>query len=402
MVRPPLEVADIIRRHGEDFLAVHGKSVTSAHHRILRALADCRTSALGGHLDVCDACGHEHPSYNSCRNRHCPKCHASATADWFDQRRDALLPVPYFHVVFTLPAQLRAIALRNKRVVYGLFFEAASQTLLTIAADPKHLGAQIGFFAILHTWGQLLQLHPHLHCIVPGGGIAPDRSRWVSTEADYFLPVKVLSRMFRGKFLALIQRVMADGKIQVPDSAAELREPARWRSLVTELYAKEWVVYAKPPFGGPESVLKYLARYTHRIAISNERLIALSDGRVTFGWKDYANDNRQRTTTIEATEFIRRFLLHEVPSGFMRIRHYGFLANASRTRNLELCRRLLPQPASPVEPIQDSPAHTRASETPETPARQCPECKRGTLQFVRELLPLRSTHQQKLPGIDSS
>ena len=402
MARPPLEVADIIRRHGEDFFAVHGASVTSGQRRILRALVDCRTAALGGHLDACDTCGREHPSYNSCRNRHCPKCHANATAEWLDEHRAALLPVPYFHLVFTLPALLRGIALQNKRVVYGLLFDAAAQTLLTIAADPKHLGARLGFLAVLHTWGQTLQHHPHIHCVVPGGGISPDRSRWVPSGNEYFLPVKVLSRMFRGKFLASIQRAMSSGELQLHGSIEELRDPARWGALVTKLYRKEWIVYAKPPFGGAESVLKYLARYTHRIAIANERLISLENGRVQFGWKDYASDNRQRTMTLAASEFIRRFLQHELPSGFMRIRHYGYLANAGRAKNLELCRRLLPQepPAAPAADIpQEAPSVTNDADPSE---RRCPACHRGTLRFVREIIPLNRNPQQRLPGMDSS
>lgn len=408
MNRPLLEVADIIRRHGGEFLDLHGASVTSSQHRILRALVDCRTVALGGHVDECDSCGHRHPSYNSCRNRHCPKCHASATADWFDEHRDELLPVPYFHLVFTLPASLRGVALQNKRLIYGLLFEAASQTLLTIAADPKHLGASIGFSAVLHTWGQTLQFHPHLHCLVPGGGMAPDRSHWIPSRDKFFLPVKVLSRMFRGKFLALLERAKTRGKLQVHGAVAELREPARWRALINKLYRKAWVVYAKPPFGGAESGLKYLARYTHRIAIANERLISLQDGVVRFNWRDYADQSRQRMMTLQATEFIRRFLLHEIPSGFMRVRNYGFLANSSRAKNLERCRQLLaheslnpPVPAPPPPGIaQES---TAITESTEERVPRCPVCKVGTLRFLHDLAPLNDhPKQQRLPGMDSS
>lgn len=399
MDRPHLEVAEIIRQHGEDFFAAHGASATSAHRRILRALVNCRTAALGGHLDECDSCGYRHPSYNSCRNRHCPKCHESATADWFDDHREDLLPVPYFHLVFTLPAELRAIALQNKRLVYGNLFQAASSTLLTVAADPKHLGAQIGFLAVLHTWGQLLELHPHVHCIVPAGGLSPDGSRWIAARGEYFLPVKVLSRLFRGRFLALIQRARESGKLELHGSVAGLRDPTAWRRLIDKLYRKEWVVYAKPPFGGAESVLKYLARYAHRIAISNDRLIALDHGRVTFSWKDYADEHRRRTTTLEAAEFIRRFLLHELPRGFVRVRHYGFLANASRAESLPLCRRLIPQPevVPPAVPHES----TTATADKEAP-RPCPICKRGILRFVHDLAAMPPHEQRQLPGLDSS
>lgn len=401
MVRPSLEVADIIHRHSDEFFSLHGGSVTSSQRRILRALVDCRTSALGGHLDECDSCGHQHPSYNSCRNRHCPKCHASATADWLDQHREMLLPVTYFHLVFTLPASLRALALHNKRVVYGALFQAASSTLLTIAADPKHLGARIGFLAVLHTWGQTLQFHPHLHCIVAGGGIAPDRSRWISSRDDYFLPVKVLSRLFRGKFLALIEKARQRGKLRLNGSIAELREPARWRALINKLYHKAWVVYAKPPFGGAESGLKYLARYTHRVAISNDRLVSLKDGRVQFSYKDYAHGDQQRLMSLDAAEFIRRFLLHELPKGFVRIRHYGFLANAGRAENLETCRRLLAYESTPSA-VQEAPAEETPADATDQPGPRCPVCRRGTLRYVRELIPLERDPQHKLPGLDSS
>ena len=288
MTPPRLEVADVIRRHGDAFLDRYGDALRPEQRRALSDIAACRTAALGGHVEDCDRCGHRQVAYNSCRNRHCPKCQATAAADWTEAREAELLPVAYFHVVFTLPAALDPIALQNPRVVYGLLFQAAAATLRQVAADPKHLGAEIGFLAVLHTWGQNLQHHPHVHCVVPGGGLAPDASRWVACRPRFFLPVRVLSRVFRGKFLSMLRAAFDRGRLAFHGKLRPLTDPGEFRRRLADSARTEWVVYAKPPFGGPRQVLKYLARYTHRVAISNRRLTALEGDQVTFGWKDYA------------------------------------------------------------------------------------------------------------------
>jgi hypothetical protein len=329
--RAELELADVVRVHGNKL----GDDLRPEQRRVLRAIANCRTAALGGHVQRCDHCHHRLIAYNSCRNRHCPKCQASACARWMQDRAAELLPVEYFHVVFTLPDDFNALALSNPRVAYGVLFEAVAQTLLEVAANPKHLGARIGFLCILHTWGQNLCLHPHVHCILPGGGISLDGSRWVSCRAGFFLPVRVLSRVFRGKFIDLLKRARSAGKlIGVNDDLA-------FERMLNASVRHDWVVYAKPPFGGPQQVLKYLSRYTHRIAISNRRLVSMDDQSVTFRWKDYAHHNRPRTMKLEASEFLRRFLLHVVPRSFVRIRHYGLLANRHRGDTLDRCRQLI-------------------------------------------------------------
>jgi hypothetical protein len=366
---PALELAEVIRRHGS-LLA----TVTSEERRVLHDLAACRTAALGGHVETCDHCQHQRVAYNSCRNRHCPKCQASACARWLEARASELLPVEYFHVVFTMPAAFNALALSNRRVVYGVLFEAVAQTLLAVAANPKHLGARIGFMAILHTWGQNLSLHPHLHCVIPGGGLSPDGSRWISCRPGFFLPVRILSRVFRGKLIDLLRRAWSKGKLRgVPDEAA-------FEGLIEAAVRSDWVVYAKPPFGGPAQVLKYLARYTHRIAISNRRLVSMDDRNVTFRWKDYARGNRTRTMTLEAAEFLRRFLLHVVPRGFMRIRHFGLLANRFRRENTEQCRTLLgEQPDNADHLGADAPGRTSGDDHPAGGATLCPVCGRGRM-----------------------
>ncbi len=369
-----LELAEVVRRHAHRLGDISGEQ-----QRILRDIAACRTATLGGHVERCDHCRHQRVAYNSCRNRHCPRCQACACAKWMEQRAQELLPgVEYFHVVFTLPDDFNALALANKRVVYGALFKAAAQTLIEVAANPKHLGAQIGFLTILHTWGQNLCLHPHVHCVVPGGGISPDGSQWVSCRPGFFLPVRVLSRVFRGKFIHLLKRARAKGKLIGWDD-----EPFALDRLLDASVRREWVVYAKPPFGGPAQVLKYLARYTHRIAISNRRLVSIDDQCVTFRWKDYANGstgltaggNRPRTMTLEGAEFLRRFLLHAVPRGFMRIRHFGLLANRVRTRNVQRCRALLG--ADPHAEQRDAPPGT-GDEVPAAHER-CPLCGVGRL-----------------------
>ena len=387
MDRSP-EVADVIRVHFDDYRQARGGSLTSAETHVLKALAACRTAAMGGHVAECDRCGHRAYAYNSCCNRHCPKCQAAARADWLEARQADLLPVDYFHVVFTLPASLARVALQNKKVVYGLLFRASAETLTQIAADPKHLGAQIGFLSVLHTWGQKLDEHPHVHCVVAGGGLSPDGKQWISCPKNFFLPVKVLSRVFRGKFLDGLRRAYERGELELHGSLAELNAPDAFARLLSGLYAAEWVVYVKPPFGSAEQVLKYLARYTHRVAISNARLVSLVDGEVTFRFKNYARGNRWQQMTLSAVEFIRRFLLHVLPSGFVRIRHYGFLANRHRQAKLELARQLLAMQgfaeriAAEMPPDAAEPAEE--SEEPDEKAR-CPACGEGNLIIVQTL-----------------
>jgi len=353
-VRPSLEVADVFRQYGSAFLTFRGNHQSHAQRRVMRAIEVCRTAALGGHLDQCEQCGHRRISYNSCRNRHCPKCQALAKVEWLAAREAELLPIHYFHVVFTLPECLAPLALQNKRVVYNLLFRAASQTLLQIAADPKHLGAEIGFLAILHTWGQNLLDHPHLHCVVPGGGLSPDGKRWISCRKKFLLPVRVLSRLFRRLFLQSLKHSFEQGKLEFHGSLRDLAESACFGELVKAAGQKEWVVYAKAPFGGPRQVLHYLGQYTHRVAISNNRLVNCENGQVSFRWKDYRQGNRVGIMTLEATEFIRRFLLHVLPDGFQRIRYFGWMGNRHRAAKLALCRELLncrsdmPQTEKPV------------------------------------------------------
>jgi hypothetical protein len=339
--RPPFEVADIIRQHGNSFIEKNRSWLTWHHRRVLHAIEHCRTSTLGGHLDRCSRCGHRAISYNSCRNRHCPKCLTRARDQWLAERRRELLLVGYFHVVFTLPPALSWLALQNKKVVYDLLFRTSAATLLEVAADAQHLGAQIGFLSVLHTWGQNLLHHPHVHCVIPAGGLALDGSHWVRPRYAFFLPVKVLSRVFRGKFIAGLKRAFRDGKLSFPGSLRPLAEEKAFRSFLRSLFRHEWVVYAKRPFGGPQHVLHYLARYTHRVAISNHRIVNVADGQVTFRWKDYARGSKQRTMVVSGEEFLRRFLLHVLPRHFVRIRFFGFLANRRRKQLLPLCQRLL-------------------------------------------------------------
>ena len=358
MKRPTLEVADIIRVAGDSFIERNGAHLAWPQVKVLRAIRDCRTAALGGHLDQCSRCGHQAISYNSCRNRHCPKCQTNAREQWLAKRAEDLLAVSYLHVVFTLPHDLSALALQNKKTLYDLLFRASAETLIEIAADPKHLGAQIGFLSVLHTWGQNLQHHPHVHCVVPAGGIAPDRSHWVHPSTRFFLPVRVLSEVFRGKFVAGLKRLFRKRKLIFHGSLKSLADSKIFRSFLRQLFWKKWVVYAKRPFGGPEQVLHYLARYTHRVAISNHRLVSFQDGQVTFRWKDYAQGNKQRTMTVSADEFLRRFLLHVLPRAFVRIRHFGFLTNRNRAKMVPLCRQLLRERLRERSPTVD---HTQAS-----------------------------------------
>jgi len=400
VVRPPIEVADIIRAHAAAFLKAGGVAVSSAKRRVLRALVACRTAALGGHVERCDQpqCDYQRVAYNSCRNRHCPKCQAAARAAWFEARQVDLLPVEYFHVVFTVPPVIADLALQNKKTLYDILLRASAETLLQIAADPARLGARIGFISILHTWGQTLLHHPHVHCVVPGGGLSPDGARWISCKPGFFLPVRVIAPVFRGKFLDLTRRAFERGELSFQGQLAHLADPAQFAAHLARSYQHDWVVYAKPPFGGPEQVLKYLARYTHRVAIANRRLLSLDRGRVRFRYKDYAHGHRPRTMELDATEFIRRFLLHILPRRFVRIRHYGFLSNPSRAAKLACCRtRLGVQPATESRP---DPADARLRD--ESTAR-CPACAQGRLIRIRlrPFHPLLLAHLAPEP-IDSS
>lgn len=380
--RPRLEVAEVIRSYGQAYRERYTPS--PAQGRVLRAVTQCRTGILGGHVQQCDHCGQRQISYNSCRNRHCPKCQGSQTARWLEAQQPHLLPVPYFHVVFTLPQVLAPLALQNPRVLYGLLFQAVSRTLLEVAANPHHLGATIGFLAVLHTWGQTLTHHPHIHCVVPAGGLSPDGSRWVSSSPHFFLPVRVLSRLFRGKFLALLSKAFDDGRLRFHGSLQPLAGQSRFSGLVSQARGTEWVVYAKRPFGGPRTVLKYLARYTHRVAISNSRLLSMEDGTVAFRYKDYARGRRSRSMRLEATEFIRRFLLHTLPKGFVRIRRYGLLANAQCAERLALCRELLGG-------LKDSDPTTQGPPTEimsyESEGYRCPSCKNGIMRRLQGPIP---------------
>jgi hypothetical protein len=374
-----LEVADIFRRHGEGYRLAHAGHLGRVERRVMSAIELCRTAALGGHTEQCEDCGTVRVAYNSCRNRHCPKCQGAAREEWLAARTGELLPVPYFHVVFTLPALAAEIAFQNKEVIYTILFKAAAEALRRIAADPKHLGAQTGVLAVLHTWGQTLHHHPHIHCIVPGGGPSPDGARWVACRPGFFLPVRVLSKLFRRLFLENLQAAFEAGQLGFFGALAKLDDPATFADHLRGLRRVDWVVYAKQPFGGPEQVLAYLGRYTHRVAISNSRLVSMQNGKVAFRWKDYRHHGKPKLMTLEADEFIRRFLLHSLPDGFHRIRHYGFLANGHRDEKLALCRRLLGErsPEPHAEQTQDS-------LQPRTPER-CPYC--GGAMVVLGILP---------------
>lgn len=381
MTKPKLEVADVFRSLDASFVA----ALPAAQRRVVDDIVACRTAALGGHVEQCDQCGYRQIAYNSCRNRHCAKCQAAARAEWMEARAEELLPCEYFHVVFTLPEQLSPLALQNKRIIYNLLFKAASETLLEIAADPQHLGAQIGFFAVLHTWGQTLQAHPHLHCVVPGGGLSADNSQWIACRPSFFLPVKVLSRLFRGKFVAFLSEARKQDQLTYAGQLSALAEAEEFNRWLRELSRIEWVVYAKPPFGGPQQVLKYLARYTHRVAISNGRLLELDDDKVTFSYKDYAAGNATKTLTLGVQEFTRRYLLHVLPRGFVRIRYYGFLANCRRAEMLELCRRLLPAAKTEPESVNEVQLDGDQSDLSSAP-KTCPSCGQGKMVIVEEIL----------------
>ena len=373
MTRPPWEVADIIRRAGDRFIERYHGSLTWAQLKVLRAIGRCRTAALGGHRDQCVRCGHQAISYNSCRNRHCPKCQTNAREKWLCARRRELLPVCYFHLVFSVPHALVPLIWQNKKFLFSLLFETSAATLLEVAADSARLGAEIGFLSILHTWGQTLQRHPHIHCVVPGGGLSPDHARWIRSPPNFFLPVRVLSRVFRGKFVAGLRQAFHRKRLVFHGELQSLANGKASAAFLRSLFREDWVVYAKAPFGGPEHVLQYLARYTHRVAISNHRLLSVDGDQVTFRWKDYAHHSKCRAMTITQEEFLRRFLQHVLPKGLPRIRYFGWLANRRRRELLPLCRTLLAVAPPPA-----------VSNDSEAAVWQCPAC--GSAMRVAERL----------------
>lgn len=384
-------LGDVIRRFGAALLERRGAAVTPAQRAVLSTLGRCHTAALGGHLYACDACGAEHAAYNSCGNRHCPSCLHHKSAAWLQDRTDELLPVPYFHVVFTVPEEIAALALGNKKAVYSILFRAASETLLEIGADPRHLGATLGFLAILHTWTQTMQHHPHVHCIVPGGGLSPDRSRWIKSRDKFLLPVAVLSCLYRKKFLAYLAEAARAGALQFAGVTAPLATAAGFEAFFQEQQGKAWVVYAKPPFGSPERVLKYLARYTHRVAISDRRIHAIQGDTVTFGYRDNAS-GLQREMTLDGVELLRRFVLHVLPRGFVRIRYFGLFANRVRAINVTRCRELLavvaPGAVGAGDVDSSCVAPGRASKPEDDRRRRCPACETGTLLWIANLAPV--------------
>jgi hypothetical protein len=378
MSRPPLEVADIIRAAGEAFIERNRHWLRWKHVKVLRAIERCRTAALGGHLDECTRCGHRAISFNSCRDRHCPKCQTAARERWIAARQRELLPTPYAHIVFTLPRRLAPLVLQNKKVLYDLLFRISAETLLEVARDPRHLGAEIGFFSVLHTWSQQLKIHPHVHCVAPAGGLSPDRARWVCSRKNYFLPKKVLRKIFRGKFVDALKQAFQDGLLRFEGNLKLLAKPKIFAAWLRPLYRQDWIVYLKPPFGGPEYLLQYLGRYTHRVAISNHRLVSFTDGQVTFRWRDSAHHNEQKLRTLSVDKFLRRFLLHILPQGFVRIRNFGFLANRRRTKLLPLCLQFLGATSEPL-------AQEHASSTEDTPdLYRCPKCQ-GPMKVIERL-----------------
>jgi len=382
VTRPRFEIADIIRKADASIASRYREFLTWAQVKVLNAILRCRTAALGGHRDQCTRCGYQAISYNSCRNRHCPKCQTNAREKWLAARQQELLPVDYYHLVFSVPHALVPLIWQNKKVMFRLLFEASAKTLLEVAADPKYLGAEIGFLSILHTWGQTLQRHPHIHCVVPGGGLSLDRQRWVRSPPRFFLPVRVLSRVFRGKFVAGLKRAFRNRELGFYGACLPLATEKTFRSFLRTLFREDWVVYAKQPFGGPDHVLHYLARYTHRVAISNHRLVNLADTHVTFLWIDYAHGSRQRTMALTHQEFLRRFLEHVLPRGLPRIRYFGFLASRRRGLFLPLCRTLLA-----VSPAVDAPHAT------EPAVSHCPRCQ-GVMQVV-EFMTARQIHDEE-------
>ena len=381
-----VELADIFRQHGAAYRSAH--SLPLNHLRVMRAVEVCRTAVLGGHRDRCDSCGHIEVSYNSCRNRHCPKCQTLQKERWIEARNEDLLPIEYFHVVFTIPSELNPLVIMNQKCMYDLMFRSVSETLMELSDNPRHLGARIGFLCVLHTWGQNLMDHPHIHCVVTGGGLSIEGNRWVSCRKRFFIPVRVMSALFRGKFLAYLKSAFEEGTLIFPGGIGHLGEPHAFESFRRQFFHKKWVVYCKPPFDGAEGVLQYLGRYTHRIAISNNRILSAEDGKVSFRWRDYADGNKQKIMTLKADEFIRRFLLHVLPNRYVRIRHFGLLANRKRKDNIALSRELLG--------ISD----ITTKEGKETWQEQllricgidvsvCPVCRKGRMFRVDDLPPLQ-------------
>jgi hypothetical protein len=402
MDRPQWEVAEVFRRYGDAYRQAHGASLSPAQRRVMSAIECCRTAALGGHLEQCDCCGHQRNVYNSCSDRHCPKCQSLARAQWLEARRAELLDTEYFHVVFTVPDQIASIAYQNQKVLYGLLFRAAAETSRTIAADPQHLGAEIGFFAVLHTWGQTLTYHPHLHCVVSGGGLSPDGTQWIGCRAGFFLPVRVLSRLFRRLFLEQLVSAFEAGQLQFFAALEPLRDRTAFFAYLAPVREAEWVVYAKRPFAGPEQVLDYVGRYSHRVALSNNRLLDIADGQVSFRYKDYRHGAQPKTMTLDAEEFIRRFLLHVLPAGFQRIRYYGFLGNRYRKEKLARCRHLLGMPAYEAqEPAKEAAAVPDYRERYEAltgvSLRRCPVCHAGCMQVIEVLAPGRRNRPVAIP-----
>jgi hypothetical protein len=376
-----LEIAEVLRRHGDAYRAAHAGHLGRVERRVMGAIVACRTAVLGGHVEACDDCGVARIAYNSCRNRHCPKCQGAARAQWLAARQAELLPVPYFHVVFTVPAPIAAVAFQNKAAVYAILFAAAAEAMTTLAANPRRLGAQIGAVAVLHTWGQTLTHHPHVHCVVPGGGLSPDGTRWIAGRPNFFLAVRPLAKLFRRLFLDRLQKAFAAGALRFFGELAHLADPASFDALVADVRRLAWVVYAKKPFGGPAQVLAYLGRYTHRVAIANSRLVAIEDDHVAFAWKDYRQNGAAKIMKLAPDEFIRRFLLHALPDGFHRIRHFGFMANGCRAAKLTLCRSAL---ADRIER-----GATQDADTPAPPvivnSPSCPECG-GVMRIIATIL----------------
>ena len=385
MTRASVEVADVFRKHGQAYRVSNKMPLN--HIRTLRAIERCRTAELGGHVDECDCCGRIRISYNSCRNRHCPKCQFLKKEKWLEERKEDLLPVPYFHVVFTIPAILKPIALRNKRVLYNILFRSVSETLFELAGDPKHLGGKIGFISVLHTWGQNLMDHPHIHCIVTGGGLSRDATRWLSFPKRFFIPVKVLSRLFRGKVLFYLKKSWEKRELKFPGTVAKIQD--QFAVLLDDLYQMEWVVYVKPPFKDAEMLIDYLGRYTHRIAIGNHRILKMEDGHVFFLWRDYADGNKKKIMKLEASEFIRRFLLHVLPEKFVKVRYYGLLANRKSDTMLSRCRRLLACSSKPKNRSVPETWQEFLLRACELDLLTCPYCKKGRMIKKEVLLPVR-------------
>ncbi len=382
-----VEVADIFRQYGTSYRASHHMPLN--HLCAMSAIKICRTSALGGHIDECDNCGHQEISYNSCRNRHCPKCQFLRKEKWIADRAKDILPIQYFHVVFTIPSELNPLVLNNQKIMYNLLFRSVSETLTKLGNDPKHLGARIGFIGILHTWGQNLVDHPHIHCVVTGGGLSCDRNNWITCRKGFFIPVRVMSALFMGKFLDYLKKSYESGELRFPGIIKHLNKPHTFESFRRQFYHKKWVVYSKPPFNGIEGVLNYLSRYTHRIAISNHRILKLKDGKVSFRWRDYSDGDKEKIMTLKADEFIRRFLLHVLPDRFVKIRHYGLLANRNRKDNIALCRELLG--SNKIQATKDEPTtwQERFLEITGVDLTKCPVCTKGTMVKLQILQPLK-------------